>query len=319
VKALVTGAAGFVGQWLSRALIEDGWSVTGASIEGAPLRPTLAQVHRDAVRWEQVDLRDAAAIERVLDAVQPDAIFHLAGVAHVSAAGADPRAAWEANVLPAVALMELLAARRAAGTLDPIVVVAGSAEQYGAHPAAAAPLAESTALLPRTTYAATKVAQEAAALTAWRAHGVRVIAARAFNHSGPGQSPSFLLPALVGRALAARASGASTLPLGNPTPMRDFSHVADVAAAYVALARRGTPGEVYNIASGVGHSVGELVALVLARAGVSAQAVIDSSLQRAVDVPMLVGDSTKLRAATGWTPLHDVAAIIEDLINAPTY
>jgi GDP-4-dehydro-6-deoxy-D-mannose reductase len=163
------------------------------------------------------------------------------------------------------------------------------------------------------------VAQEAAALTAWRAHGVRVIAARAFNHSGPGQSPSFLLPALVGRALAARASGASTLPLGNPTPMRDFSHVADVAAAYVALARRGTPGEVYNIASGVGHSVGDLVAMVLARAGVSAQAVIDSSLQRAVDVPMLVGDSTKLRAATGWTPLHDVAAIIEDLINAPTY
>src|SRR5690606_29371442 len=127
-----------------------------------------------------------------------------------------------------------------------------------------------------------------------------VVATRPFNHSGAGQSPDFLLPALVRRALAARAAGATTLPLGNPTPIRDFSHVADVAAAYLALARRGTPGEVYNIASGVGLAVGEVVSLVLDRVGTTARPEPDPDLQRAIDVPMLVGDPAKLCAATGW-------------------
>ncbi len=293
--------------------------MTGASLEGAPRRPTMPTEQHHAVRWTRVDLRDQEAVAQVVDAARPDAVFHLAGVAFVPTAGDDPAAAWAANVLPAVALMAILQERRHAGALDPVVVVAGSAEQYGAQPASAQPIVESALLLPRTTYAATKVAQEAAVLTAWRSSGVRVVATRPFNHSGPGQSPSFLLPALVQRALAARASGAATVPLGNLTPMRDFSHVSDVAAAYVALARWGVPGETYNISSGVGHAVGDLVSLVLERTGTTAQPLADPELQRAVDVPMLVGDSTKLRATTGWATTHDVAAIIDDLINAPTY
>jgi GDP-4-dehydro-6-deoxy-D-mannose reductase len=318
VRALVTGAAGFVGQWLSRALLAEGWDVTGVSLEGVPQRGVLSPAERAAVRWQAADLSEAGCFGPLLDAERPDAVFHLAGMAFVPAAGADPSAAWRANVLPAVGLMDALASRVAAGTLDPVVVVAGSAEQYGAHPAAAQPLPETAALAPRTTYAATKVAQEVAVLTAARAAGVRAIATRPFNHSGPGQSPAFLLPALVGRALAARQSGAATLPLGNPAPVRDFSHVADVVSAYLALARRGTPGEVYNIASGVGHAVGDVVDRVLALTGCAARPAPAPDLQRSIDVPMLVGDPTKLRAATGWAPTRDLTAILEDLIHAPT-
>jgi GDP-4-dehydro-6-deoxy-D-mannose reductase len=318
VQALVTGAAGFVGQWLCRALLADGWTVTGVSLEGTPQRGTLTPRERAAVRFEAVDLRDGALLPPLLDRVRPDAVFHLAGVALVPAASAAPAVAWGANVLPAVELMGALATRVAAGTLDPVVVVAGSAEQYGAHPVEAHPLREETGLRPLSVYAATKVAQEVAVLQAHRASGIRAVLTRPFNHSGPGQAPAFLLPALVQRALAAQASGAVHLPLGNVTPIRDFSHVADVVAAYVALAGHGTPGEVYNIASGTGWSVGELAALVCERVGVSARLLPDPDLQRSVDVPMLVGDPTKLRAATSWAPTHDVPAIIDDLINAST-
>jgi GDP-4-dehydro-6-deoxy-D-mannose reductase len=318
VQALVTGAAGFVGQWLCRALLADGWAVTGASLEGAPQRGTLTPAERSAVRFETADLRDGAVLPALLDRVRPDAVFHLAGVAFVPAAGAAPSGAWAANVLPAVELMAALAPRVATGTLDPVVVIAGSAEQYGAHPGSAQPLREDAALQPRSVYAATKVAQEVAVQQAHRAHGIRAVLTRPFNHSGPGQAPEFLLPALVRRALAAKVSGAAGIPLGNSAPIRDFSHVADVVAAYVVLAGHGTPGEVYNIASGTGWSVGDLAALVCERVGVSARLVPDPDLQRSVDVPMLVGDHTKLRAATPWAPTHDVPAIIDDLINAPT-
>ncbi len=316
MRALVTGAAGFVGQWLSRALLAEGWDVTGVSLEPRPARPVLTPAELDAVHWSAVDLRQPDVWGALCDDARPDAIFHLAGVAFVPAAGSDPTAAWRANTLPMVGLLAALAPRVAGGTLDPAVVVVGSAEQYGAHPPDQQPLREDAALLPRTVYAATKVAQEVAALQAHRAHGIRVIATRPFNHSGPGQAADFLLPALVRRALALRASGGGELPLGNLTPIRDFSHVADVAAAYLALARRGTPGAVYNIASGIGTSVAALAQLVLERTARAAVPVPDPALQRTVDVPMLVGDPTKLRADTGWVPTRDVSAILEDLINA---
>jgi len=316
MRALVTGAAGFVGQWLCRALLADGHEVTGVSLERTPVRSILSREETEAVRWEAADLRDGAVWAGVLDATAPEAVFHLAGIAFVPSAGNDPAGAWMANTLPVVGLCAALAPRVSAGVLDPVLLVVGSAEQYGAHPATAQPLREEAALAPRTVYAATKVAQEVAALQAHRAHGIRVIATRSFNHSGPGQSVDFLLPALVRRALDLRASGARELPLGNLTPIRDFSHVADVVAAYVALAQRGVPGAVYNVASGVGTSVAALVQQVLDRTGISASLVPDPALQRTVDVPMLVGDASKLRADTGWVPTRDVTAILDDLIHA---
>jgi GDP-4-dehydro-6-deoxy-D-mannose reductase len=316
MRALVTGAAGFVGQWLCKALLADGYAVTGVALEQHPVQRSLTPAESQAIRWQVADLRDGGVWAGLLDDTMPDVVFHLAGIAFVPTAGGDPAGAWMANTLPAVGLCAALAPRVAAGVLDPVLLVVGSAEQYGAHPATAQPLREDAALAPRTVYAATKVAQEVAVLQAHRAHGIRAIVTRSFNHSGPGQSTDFLLPALVRRALDLRASGARELPLGNLTPIRDFSHVADVVAAYVALAQRGVPGAVYNVASGVGTSVAALVQMVLDRTGVSATLVPDPALQRTVDVPMLVGDASKLRADTGWVPTRDVPAILDDLIHA---
>ena len=302
-NALITGAAGFVGRWLSRALVERGWDVTGAALEpGAD----------DTIRWVAGDVRDPAHLAAALDASKPDAIFHLAGVTFVPAAGNDPGATAEVNVVAAARLMGLVRERRQAGELDPLVLVTGSAEQYGKHDDADLPLREAAEQRPHTVYAATKVAQEAVALEAWRSDGVRVVGTRSFNHSGPGQASHFLLPALVSRVRRLRGGA---LRMGNQAPIRDFLHVSDVVAAYIALAEHGVAGEAYNVASGIGVSVGDLARRVLDRRGLDIPVESDPALVRPADVPLLVGDPGKLQAATGWAPRLTLDDLLDDLIT----
>jgi GDP-4-dehydro-6-deoxy-D-mannose reductase len=246
-------------------------------------------------------------------------VFHLAGISFVPAAGADPLNAYDVNLGIAVRLFAAIAPRRAAGAIDPVVLVVGSAEQYGRHDPGAMPLGENAECRPRTTYAASKLAQEECALLAFRADGVRVVCTRSFNHSGRGQARSFLLPALVDRALDARRRGESRIAVGNIDTVRDFLHVNDVVRAYRLLAEQGLPGEIYNVCSGQGVTVGDVAAEVLHAAGVSAELVPDDSLRRPVDVPILVGNNAKLRADTGWAPQHARSDIISDLINAASH
>jgi GDP-4-dehydro-6-deoxy-D-mannose reductase len=318
VRALVTGAAGFAGQWLCRELLHAGWDVWGTRLDDALPPGALDTASGAAVRWWEGDLRASTAAHDAIEAATPDAIFHLAGIAHVPSANADPAGTLEVNVIAAARLLAHVRARRAAGTLDPVVVMVGSGEQYGRHDAGEMPLGEDAAQRPMGVYAASKAAQEVFALEAHRAGGVRVIAVRPFNHTGPGQSPNFVVPALVRRAVALRGTSKS-LVMGNTATIRDFSHVEDVVRGYVALAQRGTAGEAYNIASGAGTEVAALARRILALAGVDAKLQSDPALVRPADVPALVGSAAKLRAATGWAPRHSLDSILEELIRAASH
>lgn len=318
MRALVTGAAGFAGQWLCRELLHSGYDVWGARLDGAMPAGALDEDATTSVQWWQGDLRAPASAHDLLDATSPDAIFHLAGIAHVPSANADPAGTLDVNVVVAARLLGDLRTRRAAGTLDPVVVIVGSGEQYGRHETSEMPLDEAAAQNPMGVYAASKAAQEVLALEAHRTGGVRVIAVRPFNHTGPGQSPNFVIPALARRAVALRGT-AKPLVMGNTDTVRDFSHVEDVARAYIALAERGTPGEAYNIASGVGTDMKSLALRILALAGVEAKLQTDPALVRPADVPALVGSAAKLRAATGWAPRHSLDTTLEELIRAASH
>ncbi len=317
--ALVTGAAGFVGQWLSGALLQGGWSVSGVALAPLEHSVVLTDDERAAITWHQADVRDGAALGAALDATPPDAIFHLAGISYVPAADADPGDACDVNATAAARLLAAVAARRAAGTMDPSVIVVGSAEQYGRQPDTRMPLPETADQCPLTVYAATKAAQEVYALQTWRRDGLRVVATRPFNHTGRGQSERFLVPALVRRALDLRSAGGQALSIGNVTPIRDIAHVSDVVRAYILLADLGEPGSAYNVCTGVGHSVGEIAARVLGRVGVDARLAPADEHARAVDVPVLIGSPAKLTAGTGWMPARTLDDCIDDLIHAATH
>lgn len=317
-NALVTGGTGFVGQWLSRELLKDGWNVIALGLH-APSTGVLSPAEHSAIQWLHGDIRDSEAVFRAVEKGAPDAIFHLAGVSFIPDAGGMPAATYEVNVLGAVRLLSEVGRRRAAGVLDPVVLVIGSATQYGRHPVEDMPLVESSEQRPADVYAASKAAQEIAALQAQRAEGMRVICTRSFNHSGPGHPDHFLLPALVRRALALRSSDNRELRLGNQDSIRDYLHVADVVQAYLQLVRHGQPGQVYNVCSGIGVSVRQLAEEVLLQVGVEAEITTDPSLVRGIDIPELVGSPAKLQSVTEWRPTHSRAEIIHDLIHAASH
>jgi GDP-4-dehydro-6-deoxy-D-mannose reductase len=316
-RALVTGGQGFVAQWAIRAMVGRGWSVAAAGIGHGSEAAVLSDDERAAVDWVTMDVTDGEQIAAAIERAAADVVLHLAAISHVPDAKRNPARAYEVNALGTVRLLTLLAQRRREGGGDPLVLVVGSSEQYGRHAANEMPLSELAEQRPLTLYAASKAAQELAALQAFRAEGVRVICTRSFNHSGAGQAPSFVLPGLVARALALRERG-GLLTIGNGDTVRDFLHVADVVDAYLSLVERGTPGEVYNVCSGEGVSIRTLAESVLQRIGVPADISSDPELTRPVDVPVQIGDNAKLRRATGWTPRRTREDIIDDLIHAST-
>lgn len=300
MKAVVTGARGFVGRHLTRHLAELHIDVVSLDVDDA--RP--------------VDITDRDGVARRIAEESPDVVYHLAARSHVGASWTDGDALADVNVGGTRAVVEACVAADVAR-----VLVVGSAEQYGTVSPDAIPVDEHTECRPVSPYGKSKVAAEAVALEAHRDHGLAVVCTRAFNHTGPGQSPAFLVPGLAARIAAAELAapdraGGDEITLGNGEPVRDFSDVRDVARAYALLAEHGVPGEAYNVCSGRGVRVGDVAERLLARARRPLRVVTATDLVRAVDVPVLVGDNTKLVRATGWHPEHDLDDTLDAVLAA---
>jgi GDP-4-dehydro-6-deoxy-D-mannose reductase len=315
-KVVITGGGGFVGQWMARSLLERGDQVwlagPGDPPQGAD--QILDRKEWDAVRWLPTDIRVDRDVTRIFEAARPDLVVHLAGISHVPDAEGAPVKAYEVNVVGAVRLLSAAAAARTAQGSDPLMLVIGSGTQYGDHPESAMPLPETAEQRPLSAYAATKAAQEVAVLHLGRMTGLRVICTRSFSHSGVGHAPMFLIPSLVGRVRELAKEGGN-IEIGNNV-IRDYLHVDDAVAAYLALADRGKAGQVYNVCSGVGVTVKDLARMALHRAGISAEIVSAPGLQRRADMHFLVGSPAKLMHDTGWRPGKSIEQIFDDLLRA---
>jgi GDP-4-dehydro-6-deoxy-D-mannose reductase len=301
-RILVTGAGGFV---------------------AGHLRPLLRAAFPAAELVEmggagaKVDLADAAAVAGFVAGVAPDACVHLAAVTAVPAANADPEAAWRVNLMGTLSLARALQAANPAAVL----LFASSAEIYGRSFAAGVALDEGGLPAPMNTYAATKAAADLAlgAMAAQGgAGGLRVIRMRPFNHTGPGQSASFVVPAFA-RQVARIAAGlqAPKLQVGALDPFRDFLDVRDVCAAYVAALARAdevAPGAVFNVASGVPRRIGDILAALMAIAGVEAEVSTGAALLRRAEIPTASGDAGAARAALGWAPAIAWERTLEDVL-----
>ncbi len=313
MTVLVTGADGFVGRWLVRALLAAGHRVVGAVQPGPPRGDGLTDAERAAVAWIPLELGDLRSV-RAAAARQCDAVIHLAAVASGADALRDPGQTWTVNAGGTARLLGELGRRRQAGEADPLVLFVSTAEVYGA--GSGRPLTETDPIAPRSPYAASKAGAELAARETSVRTGLRVVIARSFPHTGPGQDERFVAPAFARRLRGARLAKAPAVKVGNLEPVRDFLDVRDVASAYVALLERGTPGEVYNVASGHGISLQELFDRLGAVVGVRALPEPDPEFMRPADIPVLIGDASKLRAATGWAPRIDLDQTLRDLVHA---
>ena len=311
---LVTGPDGFVGRWVLRALLAAGHEVVAGAQPGPPRPDGLTAAERKAVTWIPLELGDPGSVRQAA-ARAYDAVIHLAAVASGGDALKDPGVAWAVNAAGTARLVGEFGRRRQAGESDPVVVVVSTAEVYGAGPARR-PLVESDPTAPRSPYAASKAGAELAAVETRLRTGLKVVIARSFPHTGPGQDERFVAPAFARRLRGARLAHARVVKVGNLEPVRDFLDVRDVAEAYVALLARGVPGEVYNVASGRGLALGELFERLAAIVGVDAIAEPDPEFMRPADIPYLVGDAGKLAAAAGWKPRIPLERTLTDLVNA---
>jgi GDP-4-dehydro-6-deoxy-D-mannose reductase len=311
VRILVTGADGFAGRRLVPRLVGQGHDVV-AAVGGAPPPPAFP----DGVAVTGLDLRQDGSVAACV-APGFDAVVHLAAVASGTEARRDPGMAWEVNAAGTARLCEAIADQRAAGGREPRVLVVSTAEVYGAARGRGRRLRRETDVTrPCSPYAASKLGAEVAALEAQRRTGLAVVVARPFPHTGAGQDERFVVPAFARRLAAARRVGAGTIAVGNLEPVRDFLHVDDVLDAYLALIERGAAGAVYNIASGRGVSIADVLARLQAMLGSRIAPVADPSLMRQADVPYLVGDATRLRERTGWTPRRSLDDALAEVVRA---
>lgn len=292
-KLFVTGASGFVGQHLRSRL------------QAAPSDWQLLESgHFDLLRPAELD----AALSGGL----PDAVIHLAGQTFVPAAFKDPAHTLQVNLLGTLNLLQALKRAGFNGTF----LFVSSGDVYGQVAEAALPITEALAPKPRNPYAVSKVAAELLCQQWGYAEGWRMLIARPFNHIGPGQAASFVVPSMAQQIVGAGAGAQRlTLEVGDIDVTRDFLDVRDVISAYFALLEHGRSGEIYNVCSGVERTVRELILQMARLAGVSVDLVQDPSRLRPADQRQVVGSAEKLQQDTGWKPSISIMETLQSVLS----
>ena len=308
MKVLITGIAGFAGSHLAELALREGVEVVGTVLPGAPA-DNLAAVQKD-VTTIICDLTEPGAAGRVLRATHPDRVFHLAGASVVGTSWALRAEVLRTNLEATYQICEGL--RR-----HPVpCLVVSSGEIYGVVPEAEQPIPESRAWAPLSPYALSKASQELYAGYYARSEGLPLVVARSFNHIGPRQGLGFV-GSDVARQIAQIEKGQipAILEIGTTTTRRDFTDVRDMVRAYWLLLAHARPGSTYNAASGRSVSIRELVDGFLGRAACPIEMRQVSQRVRPLDIPVLVGDASRLRALTGWAPTISFQQSLEDVLD----
>jgi len=293
MHVLITGIAGFVGSRLTRYLLEQGDRVSGLYLDAPP--------HFAGVEAYEGNVADRASLDRAVRAANPDAIVNLAGLSHIGES-------WSWEHMPDYFWVNVVGTENvlAAAEGRP-VVIASSGDVYGTVPEAEQPISEDRRIAPQTPYALTKAASERLAV----AHGAVIV--RSFNLIGPEQAPKFALPSWASQLAAIRrGEREAVLEVGDLSTRRDFVHVDDGAAAYRLLAEKGTPGGVYNLASGKAVQMREVLERLQRISGVAAEVKEGVYPSRPYDIPCLAGDPSRLRAL-GWEPRRTLDDALTDL------
>lgn len=308
MRALVTGGDGFVGEHLICHLLSRDVDVTASAVALPPDRSTMTFEQAAEVDWKVADVLDHAALYRLVAAVRPDHIYHLAGFASGARAREEAERAMRVNAGGTVNLLEaIVSAREDFPDLDPRTLIMGSGEAYGDAIRKGHPAREDSQLCPCSPYGLSKACQELAAHTYRRASGLRTIVARPFNLLGPGQKADFVVPSFCAQVAAIAGERAEpVLRVGNLDVERDFLDVRDAVRGFRAIMELERPDVSYNVCSGRAVSIRTILSWILSEAGVEAEIRVDPDRVRPDEPEWLAGDPSRLREQAGWTPEGDV-------------
>ena len=303
-SCLVTGAAGFIGSYLAAYLADEGMRVYGTVYRSTrPLVPLP-----EGVSLLTCDLTDPREVAKIVDVTSPDAIFHLAAQSNIPRSWQEPEETLQANVRGTLYLLE--AVRHAC--LDAAVVIAGSSAEYGSIQPEELPVKENQPFRPSSPYGASKVAQEMLGHAYFRSYGLRVTSVRPFYIIGPGKDDA--CNNFARQIIQIERGEQDRLRVGNLEAVRDPVDVRDAVRAMWLVADKGKPGESYNLCSGQGHSIRELLDGLVSLASVPVRVELDPARLRPADDPVLIGDSSRL-CALGWGPVIPVEKTMADILD----
>jgi GDP-4-dehydro-6-deoxy-D-mannose reductase len=256
-----------------------------------------------------VELLDRDAVSQATAEVAPGSVYHLAGAAHVGQSWQFTLETYQSNVLATHHLLNALQASAPGARV--LLACSGTVYQPLDRP-----IREGDPFGPASPYATSKLAQEMLGVRAWQDDGTAVLIARAFNHTGPGQDPSFVAPGIA-RQIAQIEAGRQepVVRVGNLEPKRDLTDVRDVVQAYVAMMAGAVPGQPYNVCSGRQLSIRALIDAFVSRAKTPVTLLQDPALFRPTDAPLLVGDHARLTADTNWRPEIPIEQTVDDLLD----
>lgn len=312
MRALITGITGFAGSHLAEYLLAEHPDVEVFGIYRWRSRMENIEHLRSKVTLLECDLRDYTSVHAALAASRPDYVFHLAAQSFVPSSWTAPNETLTTNVSGQTNLFEAI---RALG-LDPVVQIACSSEQYGLVLPDEVPIRETNPLRPLSPYAVSKVAQDYLGYQYFMSYGLKAIRTRGFNHTGPRRGHVFVTSNFCSQVAAIELGMQEpVIRVGNLDAVRDFTDVRDMVRAYWLAVTKGKPGEVYNIATGEGIVIRDLLNKIVDLAKVEVKIETDPARLRPSDVEILIGDSSKFRADTGWEPRIPFDQTVRDLLD----
>ena len=311
MRVLITGAAGFAASHLIEHLLDRGHAEIFGTVRWRSKTDNIEHL-RSRVTLVECDIKDATSVRRAVDDARPDWIFHLAAQSYVPTSWHAPAETLATNIQGMLNVLEAVRGAKLAARIQ----VAGSSEEYGLTLPGELPLRESNPLRPMSPYAVSKVAQDLLAFQYHKSYGLDTVRTRAFNHTGPRRGDVFATSNLC-LQVSRMESGAvpPVLLTGNLDAIRDFTDVRDTVRAYVLALEKGRSGEVYNICSGKGVAIREIVEMLRKLSKVPFEVRTDPARLRPSDVPVLVGCADLFRKETGWEPKIPFDTTVRDLLE----
>lgn len=311
MKILITGISGFVGSHLAEYYLKQPHHEVFGTIKW---RSNLENIinFRDKLKLYECDVKDAFAVKTVLAAIKPEYIFHLAAQSYVPFSWRAPQETLTNNIIGEVNLFEAIRELQ----IEPLVHIAGSSEEYGMVYPEEIPIKETNPLRPLSPYAVSKVAQDLLGHQYFKSYGLKIIRTRAFNHTGPRRPEVFVTSSFAKQLIEIeKGKREPKMYVGNLNAVRDFTDVRDIVRAYALTLQKGTPGEVYNIASGKGLKIKDLLDKLIKLSGVDLTIEKDPERLRPSDVELLIGSPEKFQKTTGWKPEIPFEQTLRDLLD----
>ena len=313
MKVLVTGITGFVGSHLADYILEHHPEVQLYGIYRWRSRTENIDHVRNRFVNLECDLRDANNVRSVLRTIKPDRIFHLAAQSFVPSSWRAPSESLDTNIIGQVNIFEAV---KDLG-LDPWIQIACSSEEYGMVYDNEVPIKETNPLRPLSPYAVSKVGQDFLGYQYFMSYGMKIVRTRGFNHTGPRRGDVFVCSDFAKQiAYIEKSKKEPVIHVGNLEAKRDFTDVRDMVRAYwMSLEGNCKPGEAYNICSGQCWTIQEVLDMLIQLSAVDIRIQQDPSRLRPSDVPILLGDNSRFRKATGWKPTIPFKQTLEDILN----